>query len=89
MPLAGTSDALGDLIRTKIDALSDAEKADREKVFREMGAAIIEHLTGSAGANAVQITSQPVTVTNVTGVLAGAATSGPGTGTCSGTGNLV
>lgn len=89
MPLAGTSDALGDLIRTKIDALSDEDKQDREKVFREIGAAVIAHLTGSAGTNAVQITAQPVVVTNVTGVLSGGSTSGPGTGTCSGTGSLV
>jgi len=76
MPLSGTGGPLGDLIRTKIDALTDEDKQDREKLFREMGAAIIEHLTGSAGAGAVN-----VTVTSVTGVTAGAATSGPGTGT--------
>jgi len=88
MALTGTGDPLGDLIRGKIDALTDEQKQDREKLFREMGAAIIEHLTGSAGVGSVKITSQPVTVASVSGVTAGTGVSGPGTGTCSGVGDL-
>ncbi len=73
MPLAGTGAALGAIIKANIDSLSDADKKDRDKVFEEMGKAIITHLTGPAGFTAV-------TVVSVSGVTTGPGVSGPGTG---------
>jgi len=88
MALAGTGGALGAIMKSNIDALTDEEKQDRDKLFEELGKAVIAHLTGSAGVGAVQISAQPVTVTSVSGVLTGGGVSGPGTGTCSGVGDL-
>jgi len=75
MSLAGTGDALGDLIRSTIDALSTADKANRTKVFHAIGEAIIAHIIAN-GSNAIS-----VTVASVSGVTVGAGTSGPGVGT--------
>ncbi len=74
MPLATTGDVLGDLIRVNIDNLTDAEKKDRVKTFREVGKSIIAHLTGPPGVNAVAVTSVSLVVT-------GTSASGPGLGT--------
>ena len=88
MALAGTGGTLGALMKANIDSLTDEQKQDRDKLFEEMGKAVIAHLIGSAGVGAVKITSQPVAVTSVSGVLTGGGVSGPGTGTCSGVGDL-
>jgi hypothetical protein len=88
MALTGTGIVLGDSIKAAVDAIPESQRGDRVKLFEEMGKAIIAHIIAN-GANAVQITSQPVTVTSVGGVLTGFNNSGPGTGTCSGVGNLV
>ena len=74
MPLTNTGDALGDLIRVNIDNLTEAQKRDRVRTFREMGKAIIAHMTGIPGVDAVAVTS-------VSGVTTGAGVSGPGLGT--------
>lgn len=55
MPLTGTGDALGDAIRAAIDLLPESDRKDRDKVFRKIGDAIIAHLTGPAGVNAVAV----------------------------------
>ena len=68
---------LGDAIRTAIDNVSDS--TDRTALFRAVGNAIIAEFQTSA------VVTTTVAVTNVTGVTAGAATSGPGAGTGTGT----
>jgi len=69
MALSGS--VLGALIKSNIDALSDADKQDRDKLFETMGNAIVSHITGNAVVNVI----------SVSGVTAGGASSGPGTGT--------
>lgn len=58
-------------MKAAVDGLSDADKRDRTKVFKAMGGAIVTYL----------VTNTQVVVASVTGVTAGAAASGPGTGT--------
>lgn len=69
MPLSAA--VLGPLLQSNIDALSNAQKANRAAVFQAMAAAIITHIT-TAG------------VVNVT-VVGTSATGGPVTGTGTGT----
>jgi hypothetical protein len=72
MALSGT--VLGQLIKGNIDALSDEDKADRDKVFEEMGKAIVSHIQSSG--------TVATTVSTVTTCPAGAGTgAGSGTGT--------
>jgi hypothetical protein len=68
MALSGT--VLGALIKSNIDALDDQDKADRDKLFEEMGKAIVSHIQ----------TAGTVAVNTVTTCPAGAGT-GTGTGT--------
>ncbi len=72
MALTGTGSALGSLIKSSIDSLSDEDKADRDKTFDEMGKAIIAHLIAN-GVGAIAVVS-------VSGVTTGPGVSGPGTG---------
>lgn len=44
MALTGTGPALGVAMKAAIDALSDEDKRDRDKLFEEMGKAIIDHI---------------------------------------------
>ena len=44
MPLTGTGPALGIAIKSAIDSLSDADKKNRDKLYEEMGTAIINHI---------------------------------------------
>lgn len=69
---------LGDAIKAAIDGVTD--KTDRTALFQAMGTAIVDYIT----ANAEVATS--VTVDSVTLVTTGSASSGPGTG--SGTGSI-
>lgn len=66
---------LGDLIMAQVDlavaATPQAGPAQRQAVFRAIGAAIVTHIT----------TQGTVVVTSVSGVTTGPGTSGPGTGT--------
>jgi len=73
MPLAGTGAVLGAAMKSAVDSLTDAQKADRDEVFKAMGEAVIAHITGPAGLNAVAVTSVGL-------VTAGVAVSGPGLG---------
>lgn len=88
MPLTGTGDALGNLIKGNIDALTDAQKQDRVQVFHAMGQAVIAHIIAN-GTSAVIITAQPVVVASVSAVTPGGGVSGPGAGTLTGVGNLA
>lgn len=54
MPLLGTGAALGFAMKSAVDGLSDAQKADRDEVFKAMGEAIIGHIL-SNGVGAVQV----------------------------------
>lgn len=67
MALSGNT--LGDELLAAINGVSDP--TDRQALFRAMGNAIVDHIKAHA----------QVVVTSVTGVTAGAAASGPGTGT--------
>lgn len=72
MALTGTGAVLGSTIKSAIDSLSDEDKKDRDKLFDEMGKAIINHIIAN-GTGAVAVVS-------VSGVTSGGASSGPGTG---------
>ena len=72
MPLTGTGNVLGLAMKAAVDGLSDAQKKDRDEVFKAMGTAIIAHLIAN-GASAVAVVS-------VSGVTTGPGTSGPGLG---------
>ncbi len=50
MPLTGTGPALGIAIKSAIDSLSDADKKDRDKLYEEMGTAIINHIIANGAA---------------------------------------
>lgn len=73
--MALNGNTLGDLIMTQVDlavaATPQAGPAQRQAVFRAIGAAIVTHIT----------TQGTVVVTSVSGVTTGPGTSGPGTGT--------
>lgn len=71
--MALSKTVLGPLLKSKIDALSDNDKRDRDMVFEAMADAIITHIV-SAGLVTVVVAS-------VTGVTPGGGASGPGTGT--------
>lgn len=75
MALTGTGNALGAAMKNAVDALSEADKRNRLKVFEAMGTAIIAHFIAN-GAGAIT-----VAVTSVSGVTTGGSASGPGTGT--------
>lgn len=77
MALDGT--ILGTEIKSAIDDLTDEDKANRNKLFEEMGKAIVAHIQTNG-----QITTN-VTVTSVSGVTTGGGVSGPGTGSGTGT----
>ena len=51
MPM--NADALAELIETKMDALSDEEKADRKKTYKVFAAAVIEHIQAAASISGV------------------------------------
>jgi hypothetical protein len=63
MPL--NADVLAGLMRANMDALSDSEKADRDKTLKALAAAVVAHVT-SAG------------LVTVTGTATGALAGGPG-----------
>ena len=69
--MAMNGNTLGVAIWTAVQAVGDKE--DTEAVWKAIGTEIVNHIT----------TSGVINVTSVTGVTAGAATSGPGTGTIS------
>ena len=73
--MALNGNTLGDLIMTQVDlavaATPQAGPAQRQAIFRAIGAAIVTHIT----------TQGTVVVTSVSGVTTGPGTSGPGTGT--------
>ncbi len=76
--MALDGDRLGNSILAAIDAVGD--KTDRAALFRALGNAIVAEIKTNA-----QVTTT-VAVASVSGVTAGPAASGPGTG--SGTGNV-
>ena len=69
--MALNGDALGLAIKSAVDALTVEQAADREELFKAMGNAIVTYIT----------TNAQVVVASVSGVTAGVAASGPGTGT--------
>lgn len=73
--MALNGNTLGDLIMTQVDlavaATPQAGPAQRQAIFRAIGAAIVTHIT----------TQGTVVVASVSGVTTGPGTSGPGTGT--------
>lgn len=69
--MAMNGDTLGAAMKAAVDAVSD--KTDRDALFKAIGGAIVAHIQGNAQVN----------VTSVSGVTAGSAASGPGTGTIS------
>lgn len=69
--MAMNGDTLGLAIKAAVEAAAAANPADRDAMFKAMGNAIVNHIQANAA----------VTVTSVSGVTAGSATSGPGTGT--------
>ena len=77
--MAMVGNDLGDAMQAAIDALSNTDKANRQKVFRAMGTAIVTYIQAHA-----QVAST-VAVTSVSGVTVGAGVSGPGAGTATGT----
>jgi hypothetical protein len=74
--MAMSKTVLGPLMKSKIDALSDEDKADRDKVFEALADAVITHISTTA-----QIAGIIVTVVSVSGVTTGPGVSGPGAGT--------
>jgi hypothetical protein len=50
MPLTGTGSDLGIAIKSALDSLSDEDKRDRDKLFEEMGKAIIDHIIANGAA---------------------------------------
>jgi hypothetical protein len=75
----GLADELYDALNTNFGGVNPDIDTDRKSFCNVLAATIIDHITTNA---AVATT---VAVTNVSGVTAGAATSGPGAGTGSGT----
>lgn len=71
--MALVGDDLGLAMKAAVDALSDADKRDRTKVFKAMGNAITTYL----------VAHTQVAVVSVSGVTPGGGVSGPGTGTIS------
>lgn len=71
---------LGDAIRQAVDALSDADKANRTKTFRAMGSAIVDYLKANAVVHvaATVPAAIPVQVVPATGT---GATTAPSTAT--------
>lgn len=71
---------LGDAMRAAVDALSDADKANRTKVFRALGNAIIDHVKANAvvHVSATVPAAIPVQVVPATGT---GATTAPSTAT--------
>jgi hypothetical protein len=74
--MAMDGNVLGALMMSKIDALTDVQKANRASVFAELGAAVVEHIQAFA-----QVSGIVVTVASVSLVTPGVGASGPGTGT--------
>jgi hypothetical protein len=50
MPLTGTGAVLGAAIKSAMDALSDEDRSNRDKLFEEMGKAIIDHIIANGAA---------------------------------------
>lgn len=77
--MAMNGPTLGTELKAALDGLSDSDKGDRDKVFEEMGKAIVSHIQSNA-----EITTS-VSVTSVSGVTTGGGVSGPGSGSGTGT----
>jgi len=73
MPMNGTvlGDALISAIDTAVEVTPQAGPAQRQAIWRAIGAAIVTHVKGA---------TVTVTVTSVSGVTVGPGVSGPGTG---------
>lgn len=73
MPMNGTvlGDALISAIDTAVSNTPQAGPAQRQAIWRAIGAAIVTHVQGA---------TVTVTVTSVSGVAPGPGVSGPGTG---------
>ncbi len=73
MPMNGTvlGDALISAIDTAVSITPQAGPAQRQAIWRAIGAAIVTHVKGA---------TVTVTVTSVSGVTPGPGVSGPGTG---------
>lgn len=83
--MAMNGDILGDAILAAVDAAvaanAEVGSSQRQAIFRGIGNAIVQHIQGNA-----QVTTT-VAVASVGGVTPGGGTSGPGTGT--GTGSIA
>ena len=77
--MAMDANRLGDALKAACTLTGPVDDAARTALFRAMAAAIIAEITAHA-----QVTST-VTVASVAGVTVGAGTSGPGTGSATGT----
>lgn len=65
--MALSGDVLGDLMKAAVDALSEGDKANRTKVFRAMGKAIVTHIQSSAQVAVAVATTGSATAQTGTG----------------------